>query len=197
MTMPVRLAAAAAIGALVLGGALLLAGGGSRQSLAVPTATASPATLPPVWTTAAPMVDARTDFAAVLLPDGRVLAVGGRSPGRIIATAEIFDPATGTWSSAGKMSQARNFPTATLLSTGKVLVLGGTDATSPAGTVVDLYDPATNTWTKTGETKQPRGQHAAVLLADGKVLVVGGDRHSAVPPVPTIPSRACGPPRGP
>ena len=68
MTMPFALAAAAVIGVLVLGGALLLAGGGSRQSLAVPTATASPATLPPAWTTAAPMVDARTDLPRSYCP---------------------------------------------------------------------------------------------------------------------------------
>ena len=108
MTMPLRLATAAVIGVLVLGGAYYL----SRPGLPsvgtpgpTPTASASagarhrrslrPGVRP------ASMAEARTDFAAVLLPDGRVLALGGRSPGRTLATAEIYDPATGRWTSAG------------------------------------------------------------------------------------------------
>src|SRR6478735_6562084 len=53
MTMPFRLATAALIGALVLGGAFLLTGGGSRPSTAVPTARPGP-----VWTgTGSPSID--------------------------------------------------------------------------------------------------------------------------------------------
>src|SRR3954452_9956866 len=73
MTMPLRLATAALIGALVLGGAFLLTGGGSRPSTAVPTASPGPA-----WTvTGAPSVDREYSMIDVQLKDGRVLHAGG------------------------------------------------------------------------------------------------------------------------
>jgi hypothetical protein len=36
------------------------------------------------------------DSASSLLPDGTVLVVGGETNGRVLATAEIYDPGTGT-----------------------------------------------------------------------------------------------------
>ena len=145
MTMPARLAAAAVIGVLAVAGAFYLVQP-DQPAVGPPGPSPSASASPVAWSTTADMAEARTDFAATLLPDGRVFVVGGRSPGRTIATAEIFDPSTGTWSSAGTMSRRRNFPTATVLADGKVLVLGGTDSSMAGGTVVDLYDPATNSW---------------------------------------------------
>src|SRR4051794_6085619 len=114
-TMPTsaRLAMAAVIGVLAVAGAFYLLTP-NQPAVGPPGPTPSASASPATWTTAAPMAEARTDFAAVSLPDGRVLVVGGRNPGRVLASAEIFDPASGTWSSAGTMSRGRNFPTATL-----------------------------------------------------------------------------------
>ena len=168
MSLPIRIAALAAVGALILGGAFLLSGGGSRPSTIVPTATPVASIQAHTWITTGSLAEARTDFAATLLPDGRVLVVGGRIPGRILDSAEVFDPATSRWASAGSMSEQRAFPTATLLANGKVLVVG--DAS-----VADLYDPVTNSWTTTGAMVESRGQHAGVLLSDGRVLVAGGN----------------------
>src|SRR4029077_21047269 len=53
MTMPFRLAAAAVIGALVLGGAFLLSGGGSRPSTSVPSPSRT--TVAPAWVSAGSM----------------------------------------------------------------------------------------------------------------------------------------------
>ena len=72
---------------------------------------------------------------ATLLPDGRVLVVGGKDK-----VAEVFDPKTDTFSQAGSLPVAREFsesgedamewqgPTATLLPDGRVLVVGGVAA---------------------------------------------------------------------
>ena len=43
------------------------------------------------------------------------------------ASAEIYDPATGTWTVAGSLNNGRGLHTATLLSGGIVLVAGGID----------------------------------------------------------------------
>ena len=167
MPMSARLAAAAVIGVLAVAGAAYLVRP-NQPSVGPPGLT--PSSSPAGWTMTGSMAEARTDFAATLLPDGRVLVVGGRSPGRTLASAELYDPATGEWSSAGNMSQGRSFPTATLLGNGKVLVVGGNAA------IADLYDPVCGTWSDAGTTTDARNQHVAVLLSDGKVLVAGGNQ---------------------
>jgi len=55
------------------------------------------------WTPVAPMHQARFDLTLTTLADGRVLAAGGAAPSpaggnRPLASAEVFDPASGSWS---------------------------------------------------------------------------------------------------
>jgi hypothetical protein len=60
------------------------------------------------------------------------------------ASAELYDPATGTWSDAGSFGESTFEHTATLLRNGKVLVTGGLLEPSPASSA-ELYDPASGT----------------------------------------------------
>ena len=63
---------------------------------------------------------------ATLLNNGKVLVTGGVGISSNLASAELYDPVTGTWSTTGSMSVARGtYPTVTLLNTGSVLVAGG------------------------------------------------------------------------
>jgi hypothetical protein len=63
--------------------------------------------------------------------DGKVLVAGGFIIGSgTTASAELYDPASGSWSATGSLGAPRYLHTATLLSNGKVLVAGGTDLTS-------------------------------------------------------------------
>ena len=88
------------------------------------------------WGQAAPLAQARYDHTATLLPDGRVLVVGGavlwgtnwNDPGAILSSVEIYDPAGDTWSPLPPLRQARVDHTATLLPDGRIFVTGGSPA---------------------------------------------------------------------
>jgi hypothetical protein len=129
---------------------------------------------------------ARYQHTATLLRDGRVLVVGGLDKREgfdadrfyTTATAELYDPKSGTWAYTGSLHEARFQHTATLLADGKVLVAGGNTTFNVALTSAELYDPATGTWAVTGSLANARFQHTAHLLANGKVLVISGDNQN-------------------
>ena len=126
------------------------------------------------------LTDDRFGQDAVRLADGRVLVVGGthwfvRHPAVKLASAEIYDPATGQFHPThGPMVFPRDRPTATLLPDGTVLVAGGqNDAGEPEQ--AELFDPKTETFSLLpAKMVSPRMAHAAVTLPDGRVLLAGG-----------------------
>jgi hypothetical protein len=86
------------------------------------------------------MAAARAGHTATLLNDGTVLGVGGgdgSSPSPR-ASAELYNPASGTWSATGGMAAGRSGHPATLLNDGTVLVAGGGGASGPLATA-ELY----------------------------------------------------------
>jgi large repetitive protein len=141
-------------------------------SLSVGLASLQPCAATPFeWEYTGSLKTARFHHTATLLPDGRVLAVGGERGHNPLATAELYDPGTGTWSGTGSLSTARDSHTATLLPNGTVLVAGGNPDELDSA---ELYDPATGTWSLTGSLNSMRKDHAATLLPNGMVLVTGG-----------------------
>jgi hypothetical protein len=129
------------------------------------------------------MTSPRVDFALILLPDGKALALGGRSglQNGLLASAEVFDPNTGVWTQTSSLLTPREGPTATLLPNGRVLVTGGDQANDVILATAEIYDPATEQWTAAGTMRNARFDHRAVLLADGKVLVAGGSGFDDLP----------------
>ena len=130
------------------------------------------------WSPAPAMPVGRGFHTASLLPNGKVLVVGGNQTFRALAaSAELYDPRTRMWSSAGMLTTPRSLHTATLLKNGKVLIVGGSQVDSfSLGSLAsaELYDPQTNSWALAASMHTPRSYHTATLLADGRVLVVGG-----------------------
>jgi N-acetylneuraminic acid mutarotase len=130
------------------------------------------------------LAQARESHTATLLPDGKLLVAGGYDGRSDLASAEVYDPASGTWAATGNLNAGRISHTATLLPNGKVLVVGGIGSFFEIASA-ELYDPATGTWTPTGNLNTGRYAHTATLLPDGKVLVAGGHQISSYrPPVP-------------
>jgi hypothetical protein len=127
------------------------------------------------WTATGQMVPpTQFNYTAALLPDGRVLVVGGEFPS---AKAQLYDPDTGAWTATEDMrehlqSHDGDRITATLLRDDTVLVTGRGKS--------ELYDPATGNWTATREQPE-RGttwwfdSGKATLLLDGTVLLTGPD----------------------
>ena len=91
-----------------------------------------------VFTPTANMTRPRLDHSVTLLGDGTVLLAGsqrtGIDGGQAIASAELYDPVTGTFSATGDMVTPRFGHTAPLLPDGTVLIVGGP---APA----ELYHP--------------------------------------------------------
>jgi len=125
----------------------------------------------------ASMKSARGMFTATPLLDGRVLIVGGYDAGAFttLASAEIFDPVTGTFTFTGSLSKPRSAHTATRLANGTVLIVGGRDNGTDA-TTAELYNPATGLFESVnGNMTGARSNHAAALMGDGRVAVIGGE----------------------
>ncbi len=129
------------------------------------------------------LLTSRGLFTATPLLDGRILIVGGYQPdpgAGSLASAEIYDPATGSFSYTGSLSIARYGHTATRLADGKVLIVGG-DQNVGTRSTAELYNPATGTFTTVTSTLSVlRSNHAAALLADGRVLIFGGESGESV-----------------
>ena len=81
------------------------------------------------WSATGSLGTARYWHTATLLPNGKILVAGGYtqtfSRSGDLASAELYNPATGTWSATGSLGTARDSHTATLLPNGKILRRGG------------------------------------------------------------------------
>jgi hypothetical protein len=82
------------------------------------------------------------------------------TPVPVLATAELYDPATGTWSRTGSLRYARLGAAAVTLTDGRVLIVGSREgshwnyryASIPkrAFTTAEIYDPATGRFSLAG-----------------------------------------------
>ena len=125
------------------------------------------------WSTTGSMSVPRASHGAALLENGEVLVADGVSPwwpgstgGLPTATAELYDPTTGTWRSTASMIYPATSQ-ATRLENGRVLVPGGNSITA------ELYEPSTGNWTLTSNMYFSQPSTNAVLLTNGDVLIFG------------------------
>jgi hypothetical protein len=159
-------------------GRVLVAGGVSaREAVPIPCSAElyDPAT--GKFTPTGSMIAHRQNHTATLLSDGRVLIAGGAvdtSTGAATASAEIYDPSTGTFSATGLMNDSRYRHSAAALADGRVLVLGGFDEFGDMLASAEVYDPTTGRFSRAGAMYTTRTDFCAVALSDGRVLVVGG-----------------------
>src|SRR5258707_10761962 len=99
----------------------------------------------------------------MVLVAGGVDVVGNR-----LASAELYDPASGTWTATGSLNTARDAQTASLLPNGMVLVAGGIDTNLNASASAELYATSTGTFTTTHSCNPAPPVHPTSLLPNGK-----------------------------
>src|SRR5437667_3217743 len=145
--------------------------------LALTLGLASPASAqaPGTWAPTADLNQPRAEHTATLLASGTVLIAGGRDAAdQPLASAEIYDPATGGYTLLASPLPAPVWGhTATRLDDGTVLIAGGQRG-ARYRRAAQLFDPASDTFAALTPMSTPRGRHTATLLRDGRVVVIGG-----------------------
>jgi N-acetylneuraminic acid mutarotase len=129
-------------------------------------------------------------FAVAVSSGPRLADMGPPDVGPALATAELFDPATGTWSTTGSLHYARVGASAVTLTDGRILVVGSIrwHATNTA----EIYDPKTGRFNLVGrlpdidlealadlgvplqaQDPEPEVNGTLVALDDGGAVLIG------------------------
>jgi len=134
---------------------------------------------PSLWSDTGDLTHARLyGHTTTLLKNGQVLVTGGGGiEQKPLASAELYDPKTGTWTPTGSLKVARMDHSAILLDDGRVVVVGGSDGRPHPDLLssIEVYDPLTKVWSPGGTTIYPRAGMTATPLGGMRVLLTGGD----------------------
>jgi hypothetical protein len=100
----------------------------------------------PGWQYGPNMSEARIEMNAVILPDGKVLALGGsvndEDTSTLSLNADLYDPASNTFSSASANATQRLYHSvALLLPDATVWVAGGNPSRGTYNTTMEIYEP--------------------------------------------------------
>lgn len=117
----------------------------------------------------------RAQHTATILPNGRVLLIGGSlEPNDFVADEELIDPKSGLSDFTAPLHTVRHGHTATLLQDGRILVVGGYSLPGQWLSDAEIYDPVLDAWSVIPPLYPHGVNHTATLMQDGRVLVVGG-----------------------
>lgn len=159
-------------------GRVLLAGfaGNSKDSFLFAPDTGS-------FIATTPLTNPRANAKAVLLDDGRVMVIGGRSDPldwtKDLASTEFYDPETQQWSPGPDMYNPHDPVFAVHLAHDHVLV-GTQNGNGSPPSVVELFDPAKGVWTVVEELSQPGMNWTnAVALNEDRILLSGFENNGA------------------
>jgi hypothetical protein len=126
------------------------------------------------WVSLPPIPSPRQNHAAVSLPDGRALLIGGRSQHGELASTVFWEPETRQFREGRPLSGERGRPVAVTLPDGSVMVLGSDfDDDRQRGTRAELLRPGASSWEPAGQTV--RIFHVGpVCVTQNHVLIAGG-----------------------
>jgi hypothetical protein len=136
-------------GVVLSDGRVAVAGGdrnasnGSHHALSTTVRLLDPTT--GTWTTPAALRTARASFTLVQLPNGQLLAAGGKTPNGTSSTVDVYDWLTNAWYSAANLQGGRAMHGSAVLNDGGVLVAGGATASAEVYRLGDITPPVTAT----------------------------------------------------
>lgn len=152
----------------------VISGGLVAEQQASLVVSENPATEPVIgeWVEVGSLLSPLRDQTASLLPDGRVLLVGGTGAGFGTSGAVLYDASARVFTAGPETVFAHGQGArATTLADGRVLITGG----NAGGANAEIFNPATGVFTSAGSmVVQPREYHSATLMTDGRVLIAGG-----------------------
>lgn len=124
---------------------VMIMGGGNPATNTTELIDLSAAT--PKWVNGPNMSQPRIEMNATILPNGKVIALGGSLNDEDTTTAslnaDLYDPASNTFSSAGQNAYARLYHSnSLLLPDGTVLFIGGNPARGTYEQHIETYSPA-------------------------------------------------------
>jgi N-acetylneuraminic acid mutarotase len=131
------------------------------------------------WTVGATYPISVEGAAAVTLPDGRLVVLGGGSGCHfqqtsctIYTNVNAYDPHTSVWTPLAALNTPR-YNAATVVRNGQIYAMGGWNGSQPLASV-EVYDPHANTWTYAASLPQAVEGPAAAVEGSGTIDVVGG-----------------------
>jgi len=138
------------------------------------------------WVPRPPMPTRRAGSAAALLPDDRIIVIGGYNERGIaeglLASCDVYHPSKESWESAAPLARARWGHGAAFLR-GRVFVVGGCSLQPDAQPresfmetlkICEAYDPLTDRWKRSAPLQVARSGSRVVALGDRYLAAVGG-----------------------
>ncbi len=125
------------------------------------------------WSSTGAMSTGRQQHRLALLPDGRVIAMGGLEFNPIptvVASTEIYDPATETWTAGPSMSLPRASFSAQVGMDGRVFVVAGMQTDGEC----EYFDPADESWHPLPMHTEGVYNASLDLLSGNRFFIVGG-----------------------
>jgi hypothetical protein len=153
-------------------GTVLMQGGGVSSTWYRLTPSSSGSYIQGSWSQAAGMSLQRLYYASNVLPDGRILVLGGEYSGTLgqqnySNQGEIYSPLTNSWTGIA------TYPGAAFGDDPSALLPGGLVLTgSPSSPQTSIYNPATNTWSQAASKlrNDASDEETWVALPDGSIL---------------------------
>ncbi len=114
--------------------------------------------------------------SSTVLPDGRLLVLGGESKDGPVSTGFIKDLSSGQITQLPtRLLHARAYHTATILPDGSVFIFGGVQQGSEVEKSAEIFDPSSLAFQEVPTTGlTARSCHSATVLTDGRLLIAGG-----------------------